>query len=299
VPAALRDRMEVIELPGYIEEEKVEIARRFLVPRQCEQNGIGNIDFALPDESLRVLIRSYTREAGVRNLEREIGAVCRKVARRVAEGGISGPVTVTPEDLAGLLGPVRFEAEIAERAGQPGVAVGLAWTPAGGDILFVESSCMPGKGQLKLTGSLGDVMRESAEAARSWLRGRAGAFGLEEETFEKSDIHVHVPAGAVPKDGPSAGIAMVTSLASLLTGRSARAKVAMTGEITLRGKVLPVGGIKEKILAAKRAGIDCVVLPERNRRDVEEIAPELLAGLDLEYVGGIDEALQWTLAPAS
>jgi ATP-dependent Lon protease len=194
VPAALRDRMEVIELPGYIEEEKVEIAKRFLVPRQCEQNGIDGIEFTLPEETLRVLAHSYTREAGVRNLEREISGVCRKIARRVAEEELTGPVTVRPEDLSDLLGPVRFEPEIAERAGQPGVAVGLAWTPAGGDILFVESTRMPGKGELKLTGSLGDVMRESAEAARSWLRGRAGEFGLDTEIFEKSDLHVHVPA---------------------------------------------------------------------------------------------------------
>jgi ATP-dependent Lon protease len=192
---------------------------------------------------------------------------------------------------------VKFEPEIAERAGQPGVAVGLAWTPAGGDILFVEANRMPGKGELKLTGSLGEVMRESAEAARSWLRGRASEFGLDAEIFEKSDLHVHVPAGAVPKDGPSAGIAMVTSLASLLTGRPARATVAMTGEITLRGKVLPVGGIKEKILAAKRAGIERVVVPERNRRDVEEVSADLLEGLALEYVGVIDEVLQQTLLP--
>ncbi len=299
VPAALRDRMEVIELPGYIEEEKVEIAKRFLVPRQCEQNGIGGIEFTLPDESLRVLAHSYTREAGVRNLEREISGVCRKIARRVAEEELAGPVTVRPEDLGELLGPVRFEPEIAERGGQPGVAVGLAWTPAGGDILFVESTRMPGKGELKLTGSLGDVMRESAEAARSWLRGRASEYGLDTEVFEKSDLHVHVPAGAVPKDGPSAGVAMVTSLASLLTGRPARPTVAMTGEITLRGKVLPVGGIKEKILAAKRAGIERVVVPERNRRDVEEVSAELLEGLALEYVGVIDEVLKQTLFPPS
>ena len=295
VPAALRDRMEVIELPGYIEEEKVEIARRFLVPRQREQNGIEKVDFTLPNETIRALIHSYTREAGVRNLEREIGGVCRKVARRVAEGELDGAVTVSPGDLADLLGPVKFEPEIAERVGRPGVAVGLAWTPAGGDILFVEATKMPGKGELKLTGSLGDVMRESAEAARSWLRSQAGVYGLDTEAFDRSDIHIHVPAGAVPKDGPSAGIAMVTSLASLLTGRSTLPTVAMTGEITLRGKVLPVGGIKEKILAAKRAGIDRVVLPERNRRDVEEVSAELLEGLDLEYVGRIDDALQQTL----
>jgi len=284
----------VIELPGYIEEE-VEIARRFLLPRQASQNGIDQVGFELPDATLRQLIRSYTREAGVRNLEREIGSLCRKVARRVAEEGQQGPVRIEPEGLQDLLGPVKFEPEIAERTGQPGVAVGLAWTPAGGDILFVESTRMPGKGELKLTGSLGEVMRESAEAARSWLRTHAGDFALEREAFEKADVHVHVPAGGVPKDGPSAGIAMVTSLASLFTGRPARHDVAMTGEITLRGRVLPVGGIKEKVLAAKRAGIAKVVLPERNRRDLEEIPPELLEGLALEFVGGIDEALRYTL----
>ena len=299
VPAALRDRMEVIELPGYTEEEKVEIARQFLVPRQVEQNGIDKIDFELPDETLCAVIHSYTREAGVRNLEREIGAIARKIARRVAEDGVDGPVRVSPEDLSELLGPVKFEPEIAERVSQPGVAVGLAWTPAGGDILFVESTRMPGKGGLKLTGSLGDVMRESAEAARSWLRSRAADLGVDSKIADQSDVHIHVPAGAVPKDGPSAGIAMVTSLASLLTGRPVRPEVAMTGEITLRGKVLPVGGIKEKVLAARRAGIRRVVLPEKNRKDVEEVPSELLAGLELEYVGVIDEALQHTLTPVA
>jgi ATP-dependent Lon protease len=298
VPPALRDRMEVIELPGYTHEEKLEIARRFLLPRQRAQNGVADVDFEVSDAALGELIRSYTREAGVRNLEREIGALCRKVARRVAEEGVSKPVRIGVEDLEGLLGPVRFEPELVERAGQPGVAVGLAWTPAGGDILFVESSRMPGKGELKLTGSLGDVMRESAEAARSWLRARAADLGLDPETFQEVDLHLHVPAGAVPKDGPSAGVAMVTSLTSLMTGRAGKPDVAMTGEITLRGKVLPVGGIKEKVLAAKRAGIATVVLPERNRKDVEEIEPELLAGLALEYVGTIDDALRYTLAPA-
>jgi ATP-dependent Lon protease len=289
--------MEVIELPGYTHEEKLEIARRFLLPRQRVQNGVADVDLEVNDEALSALIRSYTREAGVRNLEREIGALCRKVARRVAEEGVSGPVRIGAEQLEELLGPVRFEPELVERAGQPGVAVGLAWTPAGGDILFVESTRMPGKGELKLTGSLGDVMRESAEAARSWLRARAADLGLDPERFQEEDLHLHVPAGAVPKDGPSAGVAMVTSLASLMTGRSGRPDVAMTGEITLRGKVLPVGGIKEKVLAARRAGIATVVLPERNRKDVEEIEPGLLAGLALEYVGTIDDALRYTLAP--
>ena len=297
VPAALRDRMEVIELPGYTEEEKIEIAKQFLVPRQVEQNGIGNIGFELPEETLRALIHSYTREAGVRNLEREVGAIARKIARRVAEDGLEGPTVIEPAALADLLGPVKFEPEIAERVAQPGVAVGLAWTPAGGDILFVESTRMPGKGALKLPGSLGDVMRESAEAARSWLRSRTDEFGVEPEMADASDVHLHVPAGAVPKDGPSAGVAMVTSLASLLTGRPVYPDVAMTGEITLRGKVLPVGGIKEKVLAAKRAGIRRVVLPERNRKDVDEVPREQLEGLELEYVGMIDDALRHTLTP--
>jgi ATP-dependent Lon protease len=297
VPAALHDRMEVIELPGYTEEDKVEIARRFLLPRQHEANGLAQVDLQVPDATLVALIRSYTREAGVRTLEREIGAVCRKVARRVAEGTADSRIEVKPEDLAELLGPVRFEPELAERAGVPGVAVGLAWTPAGGDILFIESTRMPGKGALKLTGSLGDVMRESAEAARTWLRGRAEALDLAPSLFDSSDLHLHVPAGAVPKDGPSAGVAMVTSMASLLTGRPAPADVAMTGEITLRGRVLPVGGIKEKLLAAKRAGIRRVLLPDRNSRDVEEIPAALLKGLDVQYVGTVDEVLDRTLLP--
>ncbi len=289
---ALRDRMEVIELPGYTEEDKLEIARRFLLPRQMRENGIADIALEIPEPTLRTIIASYTREAGVRNLEREIGAVCRKLARRVAEDGApDGGFKISREDLAEFLGPIKVEPDLAERAGQPGVAVGLAWTPVGGDILFVESTQMPGKGVLKLTGSLGDVMRESAEAARTWLRAHATELGIATDLFEKQDIHVHVPQGAVPKDGPSAGVAMVTALASLLTGRAPAPDVAMTGEITLRGKVLPVGGIKEKVLAAKRAGIKKVVLPEANRRDVEEIQVELVSGLEFEYVGRIDEAL--------
>jgi ATP-dependent Lon protease len=299
IPAALRDRMEVIELPGYTLEEKVEIAKRFLVPRQIAQNGIGEVEVELPDETLRALCESYTREAGVRNLEREVGAVCRKIARRVADGEVSGPVRVAPEELFDLLGPVKFEPDLAEQGIQPGVAVGLAWTPAGGDILFIESANMPGKGELKLTGSLGDVMRESVEAARSWLRTHAREFDLESEDFEKRDIHVHVPSGAVPKDGPSAGVGMVTSLASLFTGQLVTPKVAMTGEITLRGKVLPVGGIKEKLLAAKRAGIERVILPEKNRKDAAEIPENLLQGLELQYVGTIDEALRHTLTKST
>ncbi|MEZ4216699.1 MAG: endopeptidase La [Myxococcota bacterium] len=298
VPPALRDRMEVIELPGYTLEEKREIARRFLVPRQRERNGIAGVDLDLPDETISALVEHYTREAGVRNLERRIAAVFRKLALRVAEGESVGAVKVAPADLEGLLGPHDFEPEVAERGGKPGVAVGLAWTPAGGDILFVESTRMKGQGELKLTGSLGDVMRESAEAARTWLRGHAEELGVDDAVFAGSDLHVHVPSGAVPKDGPSAGVAMVTSLASLYTGRPAAPLTAMTGEITLRGKILPVGGIKEKVLAAKRAGIERVVLPAANEKDVAEIPAALLQGLDLRYVGTIDDALGLTLDPA-
>ena len=295
VPPPLRDRMEVIELPGYTLEEKLEIAKRFLVPRQLERNGIEDAGIELAEDALRTIIESYTREAGVRNLEREIGSVCRKLARKVAEGDCDIPKLVDGEKVKELLGPIKAEPDLAEDDVIPGVAVGLAWTPAGGDILFIESAQMAGKGELKLTGSMGDVMRESVEAARSWLRSHAGEYGLDPQGFDTRDLHVHVPQGAVPKDGPSAGIGMVSSLASLLTGRTTVPRVAMTGEITLRGKVLPVGGIKEKVLAAKRAGIERVVLPERNRRDIEEITPELLAGLDLRFVGTIDEALRYTL----
>lgn len=297
VPAALRDRMEVIELPGYTLEEKFEIARGFLIPRQIERNGISGTSFELTDEGLQKIIESYTREAGVRNLEREIAAICRKIARRVAEAGPE-ETPVARIDEAGvmeLLGPIKAEPELAEDDAIPGVAVGLAWTPSGGDILFIESTQMVGKGALKLTGSMGEVMRESVEAARSWLRNHAEDFELDPEAFDVHDLHVHVPQGAVPKDGPSAGIGMVSSLASLMTGRSTIPRVAMTGEITLRGKVLPVGGMKEKVLAAKRAGIKRVVLPERNRRDVEEITSGLLDGLDLRFVDTIHEALALTL----
>ncbi len=295
VPPALRDRMEVIELPGYTLEEKVEIAKGFLIPRQVVRNGIGGVDFQLTDGAIQRIIERYTREAGVRNLEREIGAVCRKVARQVAEGTAPEKIEIDEEAVHELLGPIKAEPELAEDDMVPGVAVGLAWTPTGGDILFIEATRMPGKGHLKLTGSMGDVMRESVEAARSWLRNHADEYKLEPNQFESHDVHVHVPQGAVPKDGPSAGVGMVTALASLLTGRRVRPRVAMTGEITLRGKVLPVGGVKEKVLAAKRAGIERVVLPERNRRDVEEISQPLLEGLELCFVGTIDEALDLTL----
>jgi ATP-dependent Lon protease len=298
VPAALHDRMEVIELPGYTLEEKLEIARGFLIPRQVERNGLSGIGFELTDGGLRKVIESYTREAGVRNLEREIGAICRKLARRVAEADSDAKheMRIDEHEVMVLLGPIKAEPELAEDDVIPGVALGLAWTPSGGDLLFIEASQMAGKGDLKLTGSMGEVMRESVEAARSWLRNHADGLDLDPKTFDRHDLHVHVPQGAVPKDGPSAGIGMVSSLASLMTGRATMPRVAMTGEITLRGQVLPVGGIKEKVLAAKRAGIGRVVLPERNRRDIEELAPELLDGLDLRFVDTIDEALRYTLS---
>jgi len=298
VPAPLLDRMEVIELPGYTAEEKAEIAKQYLIPRQRKENGVDEVEVDFPDASLFSLIQDYTREAGVRNLEREIGSVFRKLARKVAEEEAVGPFTIDSELLEDFLGPVRFESELAEHVGA-GVAVGLAWTPAGGDILFIEATKMDGKGRLKLTGSLGEVMRESVEAARSWLHANAKSFEIDPQLFDRTDIHLHVPAGAVPKDGPSAGVAMVTALASLLTGRVAQSFVAMTGEITLRGKVLPVGGIKEKVLAAKRAGIKRVVLPEKNQKDIQEIAKNLLEGLEFNYVGSIDEALDYTLEKAS
>ncbi|MFP6661282.1 MAG: endopeptidase La [Myxococcota bacterium] len=299
VPPALRDRMEVIELPGYTVEEKLEIARRFLLPRQIEQNGILDVGFEISEDALLALCENYTREAGVRNLERQIGALCRKVARRIAEGEIQQPSRIGRDDLQGMLGPVIFEPELADVGGRPGVVVGLAWTPAGGDILFVESARMRGTGKLKLTGSLGDVMRESVEAAHSWLRSHASERGIDAALFEENDLHVHVPSGAIPKDGPSAGVAMVAAMASLLSGIPAHPRVAMTGEITLRGKVLPVGGIKEKVLAAKRAGIEQIVLPAKNEKDVEEIPQKLLEGLDLRYVGDVDEALAYILAAPS
>ena len=297
VPAALRDRLEVIELPGYTREDKVEIAKRFLIPRQKEQNGLADTSFAIEDEALQQLIAAYTREAGVRGLEREVGSLCRKAARRVVEEGPGAARALSAADLPSLLGPARFESEVAELEGRSGVAVALAWTPVGGEILLVESTRMAGEEELRLTGSLGEVMRESAEAARSWLRSRASSFGIPRAHFAESTIHLHVPAGAVPKDGPSAGVAMVASLASLLTGRRAHPDVAMTGEITLRGTILPVGGVAEKVLAAKRAGIREVVLPERNRRNIEEMAPGTLGGLTLSYASTVGAALQRVLGP--
>ena len=245
--------MEVIQLPGYTEQEKLQIARRYLVKRQLEANGLTPEQVEITDDALRTIIADYTREAGVRNLEREIGSVIRNAAVRIAEGE-AGPIRIDAVDLAQILGPRRFENEVAMRAGIPGVATGLAWTPVGGDILFIEATKVPGSGKLILTGQLGDVMKESAQAALSVVKARLESFGLPEDLLEKSDVHVHVPAGATPKDGPSAGVAITMALTSLLTGRPVRNDTAMTGEISLRGLVWPVGGIKEKVLAAQRAG---------------------------------------------
>ncbi|MFN7965818.1 MAG: endopeptidase La [Acidobacteriota bacterium] len=299
IPPALRDRMEVLSLPGYTEEEKLTIAKQHLIPRQIEANGLKLEDLDLSDESVRRVIADYTREAGLRNLEREIASLCRKVVRRLveleADTGSATPLTVTPEDVSKMLGPAKFYREVIERADRPGVAIGLAWTQAGGDILFIEATRMPGRGKMIITGRLGEVMKESAQAALSWVRSNASRFGIGGEQFEKHDLHVHVPAGAIPKDGPSAGVTLTVALLSLLTGRPTRPMMAMTGEITLRGKVLPVGGIKEKVLAARRAGINEVLLPTRNEKDLEDIQPELRDSMKFHFIEELDDALRLTL----
>ncbi len=296
IPGPLRDRMEVIELPGYVEEDKLVIARRYLVPRQLNACGLRPEQVILTDDALREVIRAYTREAGVRQLEREIGAICRGVATQFAEG-ITESVTVSSESVRSYLGPAKFFNEVALRTSLSGVATGLAWTPAGGDILFVEAAKMPGDGKLLLTGQLGDVMKESAQAALTLIKSRAEGLGLDADLFKKHDLHIHLPAGAIPKDGPSAGVTLFVALVSLLTGRRVRNDVAMTGEISLRGLVLPVGGIKEKVLAAKRAGISCVLLPELNRKDLEEIASPLRQKVRFEFVETVDQALHLALEP--
>ncbi len=291
---ALRDRMEILRLPGYTEEEKLAIARHYLIPRQMKENGLEGGEVAFTDEAIRKIISSYTREAGVRGLEREIARICRKIAYRKAQGeAVAG--TITPESLPDYLGPERFFPEVALRTARPGVATGLAWTEAGGDILFIEATKMPGKGNLLLTGQLGEVMQESAKAALSYVRTKARELGIEEDFYSRYDLHVHVPAGATPKDGPSAGIAIACALASVLSGRPVRNDLAMTGEITLSGTVLPVGGIKEKVLAAKAAGIKRVILPSRNRGDVQEIGEELKEGLQFHFVETVDEVFNLAL----
>ncbi|MBV9202916.1 MAG: endopeptidase La, partial [Alphaproteobacteria bacterium] len=298
IPGPLRDRMEVIDLPGYVEDEKFEIARRYLVERQLKANGLTGEQAEITDTALRSIIRDYTREAGVRQLEREIGAVLRSAAMRIAEGTATH-VRIEPEDLTEILGPHRFEGEVAMRTSVPGVATGLAWTPVGGDILFIEATRTPGSGRLILTGQLGEVMRESAQAALSLVKARASAFGLDPTMFEKSDIHIHVPAGAIPKDGPSAGVAMFTALVSLLTNRTVRSDTAMTGEISLRGLVLPVGGIKEKVVAAARASLSTVILPARNRKDYDDIPESARNSLRFIWAERAEDVIEAALEPAA
>ncbi len=292
IPPALRDRMEVLELPGYIAEEKLHIAFKYLIPRQIQENGLKTKHLTFTRAAVRKIIQEYTREAGVRNLEREIASICRKVAKDVAAHGDSKHI-ITAEKLADYLGPAKYYSEVKERTSEPGVATGLAWTPVGGDILFVEATKMRGNNKLTLTGQLGEVMRESAQAALSYVRSRAAQLGIQEDIFEKYDIHV--PEGAIPKDGPSAGVTIATSLVSLLTERPIRSDIAMTGEITLRGKVLPVGGIKEKVLAARRAGIRHVILPRKNEKDLAEIPEELRKEITFYFVDTMDQVLELAL----
>jgi len=299
VPPALRDRMEVLEIPGYTEEEKLAIAREHLVQKQIANHGLTAEQLTITDGALRAVIRGYTREAGVRNLEREIAALCRKAARRRAEGDES-PLTITPTIVVEMLGaPTFIDEEIEERTKDPGVAIGLAWTPAGGDVLFIEASRMAGTATLTLTGQLGDVMKESARAALSWFRAHAAAYGADPDFFKNAEIHLHVPSGAIPKDGPSAGVTIATALASEVTRRAVRGDIAMTGEITLSGRVLPVGGIKEKVLAARRVGIREVILPRQNEKNVnEDLTDELRRDMAIHYVQTVDEVLLLALLPA-
>jgi ATP-dependent Lon protease len=294
IPAALQDRMEVLELPGYTEEEKAMIAKDFLIPKQLEEHGLQPEQLQFDDSALKMIISSYTREAGVRNLEREIATVCRGVAKEIVEGTLES-LCFTDELVHKYLGPVKFFPEIAERTAEPGVATGLAWTPTGGDIIFVEAAIMPGKKTLTLTGQLGEVMKESAQAALSYVRTKHIELGVEKDFYEHGDIHIHVPAGAIPKDGPSAGVTMFTALTSLLTRRPIRNDVAMTGEITLRGTVLPVGGIKEKVLAARRAGIHTVILPKKNEKDLEEVPENAKKDLEFRFVQKMDEIIPLAL----
>jgi ATP-dependent Lon protease len=293
IPEPLRDRMEIIELQGYTEDDKVHIAQRYLIPKQIEENGLTNDVIEIPEDAVRFVIRHYTREAGVRNLERNIGALCRKQARRIAEGN-KDKLLVTRETVQEFLGgiKIRIDTEIAERTKRPGVAVGLAWTPSGGDILFIEANKMKGKGGFMMTGQLGEVMRESMQAALTWVRSNAAMLGIPDDVFKDYDLHIHVPAGAIPKDGPSAGVTMATALVSLLTDHPVRPLTGMTGEITLSGNVLPIGGVKEKFLAAKRAGVRDVIFPTDNKMNVEEdLTPEQLDGVRVHFVSTIDEVL--------
>jgi len=283
----------VLEIPGYTREEKLEIAKRHLVPKQITEHGLTDAQLQIPPDALNVIIEQYTREAGVRNLEREVANVVRAVAVKVAESQTYDPA-LTPESISEILGPQKYYSEVAERTEIPGVATGLAWMPTGGDILFIEATQMVGKGMLILTGQLGDVMKESARAALSWVRTHADQLGITTD-FEKTDLHMHVPQGAVSKDGPSAGVAMTLALTSLLTGRRVRGDVAMTGEITLRGTVLPIGGVKEKVLAAHRAGIKRVLLPDRNRKDIVDVPDTVRKDMELVFVKKMEEVLELAL----
>ncbi|MCZ6705591.1 MAG: endopeptidase La, partial [Bacteroidetes bacterium] len=294
IPAPLRDRMEVIEINGYTQGEKLRIAKQFLLPRQVERNGLTKEQFSLSNNALRLIVDGYTRESGVRQLERTIGSVARGVAKKIAMGESKGE-DVQESNIEEYLKARKFFSDSAERTKVPGVATGLAWTPVGGDILFIEASVSRGNGRLILTGQLGDVMKESAQAALSYVKANASDWGIPDTAFKYWDLHVHVPAGAVPKDGPSAGVALLAALISIYTQRRVRNNVAMTGEITLRGLILPVGGIKEKVLAAKRAGIKKVFLPERNQKDIEEIKPSALRGLKIEYTKRMNEIVDLVL----
>jgi ATP-dependent Lon protease len=297
IPGPLRDRMEIIQLAGYTEQEKLEIAKRYLVPRQIERNGLDKSKIEFTPEALKLIVEGYTREAGVRNLEREIGSVCRKVAREYAEGTRNRKRTIRERQVRELLGRRRVLHEVAKRTGQPGVATGLAWTPVGGEVLFIEATSFPGNGKLQVTGQLGDVMKESATAALSFVKANASKWGADEpeEWLRTHDIHVHIPAGAIPKDGPSAGVAITTALVSLVTGRAVRSDVAMTGEITLTGQVLPIGGLKEKALAAQRAGIKTVIAPRLNEPDLEDVPEHLRKGIEFKFASKIDQVLKLAL----
>ena len=297
IPPALRDRMEILRLAGYSEEDKLEIARLHLIPRQVAEHGLTVENVVFEDDAVARIITEYTSEAGVRNLEREIASICRKVARRLVEDKPEGTVRVTGADVPVYLGPIKYFREVAERTDRSGVAIGLAWTQTGGDILFVEATRMRGRGKVMITGSLGDVMKESAQAALSWIRSNARRFGVEENVFDKNDFHVHVPAGAIPKDGPSAGVTLLTSLLSLILNRPVPSDLAMTGEITLRGKVLPIGGVKEKILAAKRAGVKRVILPARNEKDLTDLPPSVAETITFRFVSELDELLKEVFGP--
>jgi ATP-dependent Lon protease len=294
IPAPLRDRMEILEVSGYTAEEKLEIARQHLVPRALAEHGLEKVKVEIDNEALSRLITGFTREAGVRSLKREIASVCRRVAVDFADNKVD-EIDIGRDKVEEILGPDKYINEMSQRTEMTGVATGLAWTAVGGDILFIEATCMKGKGQLILTGKLGDVMKESAQAALSLVRSHSATWGIDEDVFKTSDLHIHVPAGGIPKDGPSAGVTMLTALVSLLAGVKVRADVAMTGEITLRGNVLAVGGIKEKVLAAKRAGVSRIIMPERCKKDLLEIPEENLEGLEFIFAQRIEEVLEATL----